>query len=509
VHVNAKFDRARRRDEPLRRIPPRLLLLIVITIGSLSYLTMIVRPSTSGFSPDSWSYYDLSQTVFADFYRPSVTRAFNERDGYSRSFPPLWPSLIAIADRLMRLGPKTGVVLAALLAVLTVIPIRMIVKACVLRRPLVPFATTAMWFGLLWFPPYWQESYMGCSIPLAVFLLSGAVACLVRKDFPVRPRWAAGAGLLLGLACMARFDSLAFAGLVVLASSAAPSIRMPAKASMVLAFLTAISPWALYSQTHYGTLWASDNSAVILSASQVRVSDYDVPADTLATNPARWTRRVAVNAAKLGLALVHAAGINPILPLSVAAAAIVSMLSRRRRTCRGEQPLGRLLLLTVGAAGGLAPQLLTGYLDRRYFSFFGLLAAGCAVCFVISRTSAVRVTVALGLCFLLLLSPLGVIEWGRQEFAGHQSLRLSADLRRQLLAEYHSARVLADSLCFEMGAVTRIQTICLPSDWERLSQERRREFVSSLDITHALVPGREPGQFSIEPIRMDLSLPTR
>jgi hypothetical protein len=59
----------------------------------------MARPSTSAFSPDSWSYYDLSQTVYTDFYHAAVTRAFHEQDGYSRSFPPLWPVLIALVDK--------------------------------------------------------------------------------------------------------------------------------------------------------------------------------------------------------------------------------------------------------------------------------------------------------------------------------------------------------------------------------------------------------------------------
>src|SRR5260221_10819000 len=173
---------------PLRRIPARHLLLLVIAAGILPYICMMARPATGEFSSDSWSYYDLSQTVFTDFYHASVTRAFHERDGYSRSFPPLWPVLIAVTDRVVRQGPATGVRLAALLALLTVIPLNAIAGACLRRRSLAPYAAVAAWCGLLWFPPYWNQTLIGCAIPLTVLLLATAAAGLLRADFP--RRWA-------------------------------------------------------------------------------------------------------------------------------------------------------------------------------------------------------------------------------------------------------------------------------------------------------------------------------
>ena len=121
-------------------------------------------------------------------------------------------------------------------------------------------------------------------------------------------------------------------------------------------------------------------------------------------------------------------------------------------------------------------------------------------------------TVTLGLAFLLILSPFTFLEWARLEFGGGpETLHLTLDLRRELLARYQSATILADSLCYEVGAVTRIHTVCLPTDWVRLSGERKREFISSLGISHALLPAPDsaPGQFRIVPVQVDLPLRTR
>lgn len=509
---NTKWDRPLHWSARLQRMPARRLLLVVIAIGILPYLAAIVHPSTSGFSPDSWSYYDLSQTVFTDFYHVSVTRSFHEHGGYSRSFPPLWPVGIAVAERVLRLGPKTGVVLAALFALLTVIPLMTIAGACVSRRALAPVATVAMWFGLLWFPPYREEAQIGAGMPLAVFLLTGSVACLLREDVFTRSLVAAGAGLLLGLACLARLDSLVFSGIVILSCLIAPRIRIRVKIALVLTFLIAISPWVLYSQKHYGVLWASDNSAIALSASPAYAQDYQMPADTIVTHPVRWAGRIAINAVKLVLTLIYAAAIQPVLPLSLAAAGVLWWTEGRRSRLPLGQPLRKLLFLTGAALAGLAGQVLTGYMDRRYFSFVCLLAACWSVCFVLTRTSAIRTTVRLGLAFLLILSPVGILEWSRLEFGGGpQALHLSEDLRSQFLSQYQRATILADSLCYETGAVTRIHTVCLPTDWTRLSRERKLEFISAMGITDALVPAPDsgPGQFRIVPVQVDLPLRTR
>src|SRR5262249_112866 len=185
-----------RRRARLGRIPTRFLFVSLIAVGVLPYVSMIARPSTTAFGPDSWSYYDLSCTVGVDFYHASVTRAFHEHQGYTRTFPPLCPMLIATGDRVLHLGPKTGVVLAALAALLMIIPLRAIAQQYLRRRVLGWTAAVATWFGLLWSPPYLEEVHVGGGIPVTVLLLTGAVACLLARD--ERVQWMAG--LLLGLA---------------------------------------------------------------------------------------------------------------------------------------------------------------------------------------------------------------------------------------------------------------------------------------------------------------------
>src|SRR4051794_5984924 len=65
------------------------------------FAVQLGRPN---FSPDSWSYLELSNTVFSDFYRVNSVRQFERPLDYGNSFPPLWPILIALVRMLAPVG---------------------------------------------------------------------------------------------------------------------------------------------------------------------------------------------------------------------------------------------------------------------------------------------------------------------------------------------------------------------------------------------------------------------
>jgi len=462
-----------------------------IVFAVLSYVCMIVRPSTAAFSPDSWSYYDLSQTVFGDFYRPATTRSFHENDGYSRSFPPLWPVLIAAVHG----SAASAVTLAAVAALLTVLPLLIILRACIARRALANAATLLTWLALLHYPPYWDEVHGGRAIPITVLLLCCAVAFLM-----ARQRWwnSAGTGAALGLACLARFDALPFALLIVLCSTMVPLLRTCSRIALIAAFAATVSPWVAYSHQHYGSWWVSDNSSVAISAPAAYAFDYRAPHQTLRTHPVLWMKRIAANTVKLALALLEAISIHPGLALGIAG---VAALWRSRRRHRGMESR-TLQVVAIAAIFGLGAQVLTGYMDRRYFSFACTMATGCAVCFVLARTPRVRLAANTGILFLILVSAHSLIDWAKTETgARRDALNVPAEI---------TTPVLADLECHELGAATRRRAVCLPSDWERLTSDEREGFVRRFSITHALIRSEnQSAPFQIVPYRPDLNLRTR
>jgi len=64
--------------------------------------------SDTPFNPDSWMYYELSNSICHDFYHVTVWRAFDSMIPFSRAFPPVWPSVIAIVNKLSGLGIYSG-----------------------------------------------------------------------------------------------------------------------------------------------------------------------------------------------------------------------------------------------------------------------------------------------------------------------------------------------------------------------------------------------------------------
>jgi hypothetical protein len=286
-------------------------------------------------------------------------------------------------------------------------------------------------------------------------------------------------------------------------------MRLSSKLLLITAFCMAVSPWVVYSKRHYNTPWASDNSAVAVNANEMFVQDYKRSAETVFTNPRKWAGRIGRN----GVSLLRAADsasaeFHPLSPLLLAAAWTLWWLAG----WPGPRfnPLQKRLLLFVGAAFvGLGGQLLTGYMDSRYFSLVCALATCWLVCAVLSHPSAIRVAATLWIVIVLLQSPKALLRTARE--SRNISLSLETLVRH---AEMEApppgprAVVLAGShLCYEYGALTRQPTVCLPSDWDRLTPAEKEEFLSSFHVTHSLFPASQvgpPSQTSAAAIRLQI-----
>ena len=68
----------------------------VIGVACLLSLPLLIVCTASFFSPDAWTAYEISNTVFGDFYRENTAREYSTGGFYSSAFPPLWPVIIAL-----------------------------------------------------------------------------------------------------------------------------------------------------------------------------------------------------------------------------------------------------------------------------------------------------------------------------------------------------------------------------------------------------------------------------
>ncbi|MFO6445687.1 glycosyltransferase family 2 protein [Erythrobacter sp. NE805] len=352
-------------------------------LGPLLVLLLVLAPLLASviaappYSPDSWALYELAQSVGADFYRFTHWRSYASASPYSASFPPLTPVLIALVDALFGTGARSGLYLAfASFAGFALVSER-IGRA----------VTEAPWLGLgaalvLLLGPNMLliEMSAGRTIPLHLLLCALILLGLLDGGRLGAAR-AAGIGFLAGLALLNRFDAL----LLPLLTAGAIAWRTRSSTRTLAALAAsaiAVSPWIVHSLIRFGTPFATDNAGIATSLDLAAyVTDWWPEAQApVAGAPLALAVKIAANVltcAWTGAGLLAS-------PMGLAAAAFCAA-PAGVAALAGGRPKGDARLWTLAAAAAaaavmLAPQVLTGYLEQRYFSLFfwtAFLAAAC------------------------------------------------------------------------------------------------------------------------------------
>ncbi len=336
--------------------PTPILCALVVSAGALMFAAGL--PNVR-YSPDSWSYWELSQTFHTEFYRFNTWRSYAADIPYSASFPPLWPAVNA-GMALLGVGPVTLVLTNALVLAL--------------------FAAGAAWAGRSAFGSaaaglaavmvtvgdrtWLDEVLSGRSIPLQMALLSGALGALASAW---RPGWRFGvAGLLCGLMLANRFDAAPFLVALAVLLLGAPDRRWwPV---FLLAAFVPVLPWIGYSLLRFGTVFATDNRLVTLSTDPAAfVTDFRpswVPG--LRDDPQAWLAKVWGNVpGLLGGLLLHWSPLQGV----VLAGGLAAVPIRRARGIRlPRRSVFAIAAILLALCAVLPTVLATGYADGRYFA---------------------------------------------------------------------------------------------------------------------------------------------
>lgn len=463
----------------------------VLVLAALLVALLMKATPAPPYSPDSWALWELSQTVFGDFYHFTHWRSYASDLPYSASFPPLTPGLIALFDAVFGSGSRTGLYLAfAAFAGFA------LVSEAIARR-----VTGAAWLGLgaalvLLAGPdmLLTEMQAGRTIPLQLLLYALVLRGLLRGA-AITLGQAALIGLVAGLATLNRFDAVLLPIPVALAVGGLT--RSPAKGLAALAAsAVAVSPWIAYSLTHFGTLFATDNAGIATALDpRAYVTDWwPTPQPTLADAPLAWAGKVAANLGRLA----YVAGWLALGPLGLAAAAFLAAPALLAWLCRGERApragIGVLAGFAVLMALLCAPQVLTGYVEQRYVSalvWAALLAAGCAA-LAESGALAQRRVFARGAGFaaVLAVAALAVMTPRAGDSAAFDRPVDVATLRT-CLAAAPNARVLVfgdDSFAARAGALGGIAAMMAPRNIAegRLGPTGARAFAKRFGVTHVL-----------------------
>lgn len=476
-------------------------------------LSVIAAPD---YSPDSWALYELAKTVFSDFYRFSHFRSFTSASEYSSAFAPLWPMLIAMIDGALGTGARTGLYLAC----------ASYFAFALVSEQIGRKLTGARWIGLamalvLLLGPkmVWDELAAGRTIPLQLLLYALVLRGLMTGHATSLLR-AAGIGFVAGLAVMNRFDAALLpllVALLILWATRSPS-RMFAG---IAASIVAISPWIAYSLTTFGTVFATDNSAIAttLDAKAFVTDWWPEPQPDWSDDPAAWLVKVLghmgqwlVNAVSLiftplgavfGLAVVSVAAVQ-----ALCSKAPVSPAGEGRTGTKTSEQFRLLILFVLALVCMMAPQIVTGYLEYRYYSalFWAVFLGLAAWQIALGQTHAQRQfyancfagIAAFGIAGFVVLQVAGSLEAQALAEAKWEQIEEPGDIAalKKCLGQNSDARVLVtgdDAFAAKAGALASLRTMMEPRNMAegRLDESGRARFLKEWDVEFILIRGEQ------------------
>ena len=489
------------------------------------FMSVLVSPP---YSPDSWALYELSKTIFGDFYRFSHFRSYAHMSAYSSAFPPLTPALIAVFDGVFNTGARTGLYLA-----FAAFFVFAMLSEQIGRR-----VTGAAWVGLsasllllLGHKMVLIEMSAGRTIPLQLCFYALIVLGLIDRERITLVR-ASGLGFIAGLAVLNRFDAVFLPFL--LAGLLAALTRSPARAGIALASsAVAISPWIAYSLATFAVPFATDNSAIATTLDpRAFVTDWWPTAQpSLSDNPLAWFTRVAGNvptgliaAASLMISLmglVFVLTFGPVLGLQFIASYRPD--GAPRRIVAPQQI--RALLGFAGVLGALmVPQLLTGYLDYRYFSgifwmaflLLGLLVVAQGRTVHQRRTFGWLIFAVVGASTLAFSLTQLALASNRSALAFEDWVRFERDEEiaalQTCLKEDPGARILVlgdATLAAKGGALAGLRTMMEPRNMTegRLEPDGSRAFVETWGVEYIYVREAEREAWARQVLNLQKSQP--
>lgn len=241
------------------------------------------------YSPDSYSIYELSKSIFSDFYRVNTIRQYSFLSNYGCSFPPVMPVIMACVNKLLDFGLYAGTFINVFVGMATGIMLYKLSKR--LFDNSYPGAVSFLF--LLSCLQYVFELLRGRTIPLAIlFMLVLLYLCL---DLPrLSIKRCVMIGIVMGLGVMTRTDFIPLAGAAFFACLIFQKNKRLLNGLIITACaLLVLSPWMYYLYTHFSVLMVSDNSRTVLMADMIRPSTYFAQSEnpaTLLNHPLLWMK---------------------------------------------------------------------------------------------------------------------------------------------------------------------------------------------------------------------------
>jgi hypothetical protein len=472
----------------------RTYVLAVFSTTAGLVILFFLAPSRFHFWYDSWTYYELAQSIGHRFYAVSTVREFQTDGAFSSAFPPLWPAIVATFSRV-----GFGMIGSYLASFASLAAFTIAAERLARRMSAVPGVGLLSVLLLVAFPGIRWDLAGGGSFALNLTLIAllGALFFDLRSDSDSQ---AATLGAIAGLMVMLRFDA-APASLVALLCGVALGFRGRRVVVMTAAFALVISPWVMYSWTHFHAPFATDNREVALALDpDAYVMDFHTVAmPMLRDDPAAWVRKLFVH-----LPIVALAGWDAVrqsvffIPVWIAAG--LALYAARRNAVHSEALRSRpFLALIAVAAAPIAAYVVTGYQESRYFSTFVWIGELVAITLLLStltpsrRYLAVAVICAAGVIksvslarYVAQAQPLASM---RQQVSTSDTDLLAACLRG-VGAQPANGILFRTNVGllngYRFGALSSWRTAPPPRNWSALTPAQREMFVAKYRIAFVL-----------------------
>jgi hypothetical protein len=234
-------------------------------------IVMIVRASTTNYSPDSWSYIDISRSLFSSergLGEVRGTRDFVNKPWQNDSFPFLWPLVLWLGITFMGPSAPVGSLIFVFIWLATGAIFGLTARTLGSPSFFVPIGT----LSLLAIPGYVNEGNAGRSIPLNILLMVTSLFILVR--YRSSTKIALIFGILLGLIAANRFDSLFYGPLAIALALIFGILKVREAIVASLGWLVFPLLWITYSLNYLNGFYITDNGRVALSISPTFVTDW-------------------------------------------------------------------------------------------------------------------------------------------------------------------------------------------------------------------------------------------
>ena len=262
---------------------------LFIFLASLFYIVLYCIIVMDSFTPDSYSYYELSKTIFSNFYKISTHRQYVVSTDYGISFPYMYPLFISIVDFFTGLGIYSGTIINILAALFSSFLLYKISKK-LFNMPII--GAIALFF-LLCNPSYLDEVSSARSIPVGIlFTLMILYKLLYLPNLSKKNSFIVG--IVSGIALMIRFDAIVVIGcafMVIFIFS--KNKRISNCLMFLLGSLIFALPWILFSLIIFNKIWITDNSGTALLTTPLipqRYSSSEYTLPTFFTDTSLWVR---------------------------------------------------------------------------------------------------------------------------------------------------------------------------------------------------------------------------